>query len=113
MKELFVDNALRYENSFSGILEKMKFLINKFCSNKKINISTFIQLKIERDCIVHRNGKYDSRDVQLLGNKVNAGDYVVLNEGKIKKYIVDCLFIINFFEENLCEYYINNFVVSG
>lgn len=111
LREYFLENALRYEKNFSGIAEKIKFLINKYCRNKQYDYSNIIKMKVQRDCIIHRNNKYDKKAIQILGNKYKENDEIVLDEKTIKKYIDDSKQLINFLKEEIEFYYLGDFAI--
>ncbi len=111
MREYFIDNALKYEKNFSGVIEKTKFLLNKYCSDKKYDYSKILCLKVERDCIIHRNGKYDKKAMQLLGKFAKENEEIILNDKKIRTYISESIKLINFLEEELNDYYFKDFKV--
>lgn len=108
LREYFLDSALRYERSFSGIVEKTKFLLNKYAKNEKYDSSIIFEMKINRDCIIHRNSKYDKKAISILGNKYEEENEIELNDIKMQKYFDECKKFIEFLEEHIVDFYLNN-----
>ena len=107
MREYFIDNIIRFDKQYSGITEKIKFLLNNYSLVDQYVFFKIRQLKIERDCIVHRNGIYDKDSAKQLNNNVKENEYIILDKEKVNKYIEESIKLMDFLEEKIVNYYLN------
>lgn len=106
LKEYFLDKALRHEKSLSGIIEKIKFIMKRYCEDNKYDYSNIKKMKFQRDCIIHRNSTYDKKTAQDLDEKYLENEQISLTQEDIKIYIEDSKKLIYFLQEKIEDYYI-------
>ncbi|MGM1048146.1 MAG: hypothetical protein ACQEXX_18665 [Bacillota bacterium] len=112
LKEFFIDSAMLSDKNFSGVVNKIRYLLKYLNVTSEFIWKTDIRIfNEERNCVIHNKGCLNKKAIKHIGEefahelKLSENMKVLIDNNKVDSYIDLTENIINFFSAKIMKTY--------